>query len=560
MATKKVSEHLSVSAQIEVADVGTLAGQGFTGIINNRPDGEAPDQPTSAMIAQAAAEAGLTYRHIPVVSGQLRDEQAAEFAEVLEEASGPLLAFCRTGTRSITLWALGAARQGQGAAEILATANRCGYDLTSLKPRLERSASGGSEAVQGSPGRTVDVLIVGGGSAGCAVAAGLRRRDPSLSITIVEPSEKHYYQPAWTLVGAGLFDTARTEVATAQIIPAGVKWHKGAVAAFEPDRNAVVLADGARLGYRYLIVAPGLVLRWEQIEGLAETLGRNGVTSNYRFDLAPYTWKLVRELASGRALFTQPPMPIKRAGAPQKAMYLSCDHWFRNGRTAAIEVQFRSAGAVLFGVKEFVPPLMEYVRKYQAQLCFNSNLFAVDGAARKAWFEDKDTAGGTTRHAVDFDMLHVVPPQTAPDFVRSSPLADEAGWLAVDPQTLRHPRYANIFSLGDVCSAPNAKTLAAVRKQAPVVAENLLASLHGRHRHAVYDGYGACPLTVEKGRVVLAEFGYGGKLMPSFPLDPTKASRLAWLLKANILPPVYFHMVVRGHEWLAKPEMVDGPA
>ena len=237
---------------------------------------------------------------------------------------------------------------------------------------------------------------------------------------------------------------------------------------------------------------------------------------------------------------------------------------------------------------------MEYVRKYQAHLNFNSNLVAVDGAARKAWFEDKVVEGsasvppasmspvapsaapcewrevnsadgsvtreGTIRRSVDFDMLHVVPPQTAPEFVRESSLADAAGWVAVDQQTLRHTRYENIFSLGDVCSAPNSKTLAAVRVQAPIVAENLLAVMHGRHKHAVYNGYGACPLTVEKGRVVMAEFGYGGKLLPSFPLlDPTKPSRLAWMLKAHVLSPVYFHLFLKGREWMVKPVLVDGP-
>ena len=210
---------------------------------------------------------------------------------------------------------------------------------------------------------------------------------------------------------------------------------------------------------------------------MEETLGKNGVTSNYRYDLAPYTWSLVRSLKSGTALFTQPPLPIKCAGAPQKAMYLSCDYWLRNKRLKNIDVEFNSAGAALFGVAAFVPPLMKYVRRYNISLIFDSNLVKVDATRRSAYFDVKDADGKVRRVEKHFDMLHVVPPQVAPDFVRHSSLADATGWCEVNQTTLQHPRYPNIFSLGDVCSSPNAKTAAAVRKQIVVVAENLVMDL-----------------------------------------------------------------------------------
>ncbi|HZG32061.1 MAG TPA: pyridine nucleotide-disulfide oxidoreductase, partial [Sphingopyxis sp.] len=110
----------------------------------------------------------------------------------------------------------------------------------------------------------------------------------------------------------------------------------------------------------------------------------------------------------------------------------------------------------------------------------------------------------------------------------------------------------------DVAATTNAKTAAAARKQAPVVALNALAALDGAPPVAAYDGYGSCPLTVEAGRIVLAEFGYGGKLLPTFPkwlIEGTRPSRLSWLLKEKILPPVYWHGMLRGREWLAAPRM-----
>lgn len=406
-----------------------------------------------------------------------------------------------------------------------------------------------------------DIVVLGGGAAGIATASSLLRRRPDLSIAIVEPGERHYYQPGWTMVGAGVFDRARTERTMSRVMPRNVHWLKKAAAGFEPERNQIVLEDGTRLGYRMLVVCPGLKLDWAAVDGLSETLGRNGVTSNYLFDLAPYTWELVQQLREGRAVFTQPAMPIKCAGAPQKAMYLSCDHWRRQGVLKNVDVEFDLAGPVLFGVQHFVPSLMRYVERYGADLCFNSNLVAVDGPARKAWFDVKQADGSVVRIEKSFDMLHVCPPQTAPDFVRSSPLADAAGWVEVNQDTLQHTRFGNVFALGDVCSAPNAKTAAAVRKQAPIVAENVLSVLDGRMPRAISDGYGSCPLTVERGRIVLAEFGYGGKLLPTFPfLDATKPSRLAWFLKAKMLPTIYFELMLKGHEWLARPNRLpDAP-
>lgn len=397
-----------------------------------------------------------------------------------------------------------------------------------------------------------DIVIVGGGSAGLATAASLLRRDPSLSIVVIEPREEHYYQPGWTMVGAGIFNSEETRRSEASVMPSAVRWVKGTVASFEPAHDQVTLEDRSVIKYRALVVAPGIVLDWAAVDGLPETLGRNGVTSNYSYETAPYTWELVQKLRVGAALFTQPRMPIKCAGAPQKAMYLSCDHWQRSGFLKDIDVAFHSVGAVLFGVKEFVPPLMEYVGRYGIDLQFESTLIAVDGPNRRATFKEK-----TGEVVKSFDMLHVTPPQKAPAFLARSPLANDTGFVDIDQVNLQHIRYPNIFGLGDGGSSPNAKTMAAARKQAPVVAENLLAALAGKALPAIYDGYGSCPLTVERGKVLLAEFGYGGKLLPSFPswiIDGTKPQRLAWILKTKALPWIYWNGMLRGHEWLAHPQ------
>lgn len=552
MDIRRVTEDFAVAGQLLPEQLEAVAAQGYRSIICNRPDGEAPDQPNMVEIEQAAEAAGLACRYLPVTSGKVADYDVTGFARDLDELPGPVLAFCRTGNRSMTLWSMVQARRGASVDAVIEQARAAGFDMTGLARRLA-----GEQLTGANGGKVWDVLIIGGGAGGIAAASSLLARDSSLEIAIVDPAEVHYYQPGWTLVGAGVFDKGHTVRTMASLIPAGVEWIKAAVMAFEPENDCVVLENCRRIGYRRLVVAAGIKLDWHGVEGLPETLGHNGVTSNYRFDLAPYTWELVQNLRAGRALFTQPPMPIKCAGAPQKAMYLSCDHWLRQGRLDDIEVEFCNAGAVLFGVQDYVPALMEYVEKYRVDLSFNHRLTRIDGDVRTAWFETVDDAGATVEVAREFDMIHVTPPQRAPDFIADSPLADAAGWVDVDQNTLRHKRYANIWSLGDAMNAPNAKTAAAARMQAPVVANNLLQDMGRVDGVAHYNGYGSCPLTVERGKIVLAEFGYGGKLLPSFPtwlINGKRPSSLAWLLKEKILPPVYWKAMLKGREWMARPE------
>ena len=554
MDIKSLTPNLSVSPQILASELQAVADAGFKALICNRPDGEGADQPSFDEIAQAAARLGLQARYLPAETGKVRDEDGKAFGALLHTLPGPVLAYCRTGMRSTTLWALSQAGVTP-LPQILEASRKAGFDM---QPLVQRIANGGvTPADQADASHKV--VIVGGGAAGIAVASSLLARSPQLDIAIIDPADAHFYQPGWTMVGGGIFQASSTARTMASVIPTDVRWIKAAVAAFEPDKNQIILEGCRVVKYQQLVVCPGLKLDWNGIEGLTETLGRNGVTSNYRYDLAPYTWQLVQQLKKGKALFTQPPMPIKCAGAPQKAMYLSADHWTRQGVISQIDIDFCNAGAVLFGVADYVPALMEYVKKYGIDLNFGETLVSIDGPAHQATFM-KTLADGTKEKVVrDFDMIHVVPPQKAPDFVRVSPLADAAGWVDVDPATLRHKNFANVHGLGDVTNTPNAKTAAAARKQAPVVAQNLLTALGSHTGQAAYDGYGSCPLTVERGKIVLAEFTYGGKLAPSFPawlIDGTRPSTLAWYLKERILPPIYWEAMLKGREWMAEPNMV----
>ncbi len=396
------------------------------------------------------------------------------------------------------------------------------------------------------PVRRHRVVIVGGGSAGVGVAARLRRAGVE-DIALVEPSGTHWYQPLWTLVGGGQAPLAGSRRPQASVVPRGVRWIRRAATAVDPDARTVTLEDGGQLAYDYLVLAAGLQLDWDAVPGLAEAVGRDRVSSNYAAAHAPRTWELIRELRSGTAVFTQPATPVKCGGAPQKIMYLAADHWRRRGVLAAIRVVFVLPESELFRVSPYREILERVASRYGVEVRFRSEMTAVDGDRRTLTVTDHPH--GTTED-LPYDLLHAVPPQSAPDWIKAGPLADPAspqGFVAADRHTLRHPVYDNVFALGDIAHLPTSKTGAAVRAQAPVVAANLVAVMNGRSPHRRYDGYTSCPLVTARDRMLLAEFDYELRPRPSFPLiDTFKERRDMWVFKRYVLPPLYWHGMLTG--------------
>ncbi|WP_164011060.1 NAD(P)/FAD-dependent oxidoreductase [Pyxidicoccus trucidator] len=393
------------------------------------------------------------------------------------------------------------------------------------------------------------VLIIGGGTAGICVAARLARSGQK-DVAIIEPSRHHYYQPLWTLVGAGEADIEDTVRDEASLIPRGVKWLHDAAEEVDPVRKEVRTRGGLRLGYDFLVVAPGIQLDWDKVTGLREALKTEHVSSNYDVQLAPKTWQLLQRFQGGTALFTHPSTPVKCAGAPQKIMYLAADHFRRTGLSERSKVIFGSGAKVIFGVKPFAAVLEGVVERYGIDTRFEHNLVAVDGAKREAIFETT-REGQKERVTLEYDLLHVTPPQSAPDFIKRSPLAWRegacAGWVKADKYTLQHPDFPDVFALGDASDLPTSRTGAAVRKQAPVLVDNLLAVMAGRPLPSRYDGYASCPLTTGYGKLLLAEFDYDGKPTPSFPLiDTLQERRDMWLMKKYGLPRLYWSLMMRG--------------
>ena len=390
------------------------------------------------------------------------------------------------------------------------------------------------------------VLIIGAGTAGISVAARLRKKGVD-DVALLDPAQTHYYQPLWTLVGGGCAPADSTHRPMKDLIPTGVAWIREAAQGIDPDAQQVTTDAGRTIGYDYLVVCPGIQLDWDKIPGMAEALTTPQVSSNYRFDLTARTWDGIRSLKSGTAVFTMPSAPIKCAGAPQKIAYLAADYWREQGVLKDIEVVLVLPTPGMFGVKVFAEELEKVVARYGIKVRKSSEAVEINSAERQVVVAD-NAAG--TKETLTYDFMHVVPPQSAPDWLKATPLSDPdnaGGYVQVDKFTMQHTRYPNVFSLGDAGSTPNSKTGAAIRKQAPVMVENLLAAMNGQPLPASYGGYASCPLTTARNKMLLAEFDYSMEPTPSIPLiDTTKERRDMWYLKRYGLPALYWNLLLKG--------------
>jgi sulfide:quinone oxidoreductase len=408
------------------------------------------------------------------------------------------------------------------------------------------------------------IVIVGGGAAGITIAAYLAERLRHDDITIIEPATTHRYQPGYTLIAAGVFTPGEIERSTASLIPSDVKWLKDRVVEMDPDHNRVITAQNGAITYDFLVITAGCELKYDLVEGITqETLGAGNVHCIYDFEGARKCRDAVRKLPDmkgGRLVFTDTYTKMKCGGAPKKITLLTEHHLRKTQARECFTLSYFSNEKVLMKPKVFSDRLTAIYAERNVGVHYLHRLAAVDTQAKTAVFHrvaEHTTVPLAAGHScekvtVDFDFLHYVPPMTAPDFVRDSPLTSaedrpKGGWVSVDKGTLVHTRYPNILALGDVAGIPTSKTGAAIRMQAPVAAANLIALMEGKAPGIRYNGYSACPIITEYGKVLMCEFGYDEKLMPTIPfLDPAVERGMWWTLKVHGLMPMYYHGMLKG--------------
>ncbi len=387
-----------------------------------------------------------------------------------------------------------------------------------------------------------DIVIAGGGTAGITVASQLAKSF-SGSVAIIEPNDEHYYQPLFTLVGAGEMPLSKTIRRTLDYIPKKSLWIKNKIEKFSPETHEVILHDGEKIHYQFLVVALGLECNWYKIKGLDPNFSQPGICSNYATKYVEKTWQEIKNFKGGKAVFTFPNTPVKCAGAPQKIMYLAEDYFQRHGVRHQSEITFFSASDKIFGVTKYREALEKVIQERNIQTKFKHHLEEIVAEKKIAKFRNIEDQSMTE---VPYDLLHITPPMSAPQVVKESSLANQAGWVDVDQHTLQHKKFPNVFSLGDVSSLPTSKTGAAIRKQAPVLIQNLLRAKQNKPLEKKYDGYTSCPLVTGYGKLILAEFDYLGNPQETFPFDQGKERRSMYWFKKYFLPIMYWYGMLRG--------------
>ncbi len=398
--------------------------------------------------------------------------------------------------------------------------------------------------------RHVKVAVIGGGNGGLSIAGRLRRRGVS-GVVVIEPRSEHCYQPLLSHVAGGTARASEAVRPQGAVTPKGVTWVQDAVAHIDPERNRVELGSGGTLEYEHLIVAAGIRQDWDAVPGLPAAMLSPAGASNYLLDLAAKASPLLRDLTSGTVVFVQPPGPASCAGAAQKPMYQACAYWQRTGVLPGIRVVLLVPDPTIFGIPEIDAELERKIAEYGIEVHTNSRVQEIDADQRTVVFTTgSPTASVPRAHSVTYDALMVEPPQSAHPFIEASGLSgtDAAGFVDVDPRTLRHRRFANVWALGDAAATTNSKSGGALRKQTKVLADNLSAVLAGSAPIAEYDGYGVCPFTVSRSTAVFAEFDDHLRLTPSIPLWRTsyRESRLSWIIDRHVFPYVYWHLILQG--------------
>ncbi|KHQ52199.1 NAD(P)/FAD-dependent oxidoreductase [Mameliella alba] len=412
------------------------------------------------------------------------------------------------------------------------------------------AAAGTAERAQAQTATKAKIVIIGAGAGGTALANRLVRRLDGARITLVDPRADHLYQPGLSLVAAGLKPAGYVVSKTVDWLPRGVTLIPEAAAGIDPETRTVTTTGGTSLSYDYLVVAPGLVLDHDAIEGFSlDMVGENGIGALYAGpQYAAATWKAAQRFTEtgGLGIFTRPATEMKCAGAPLKHTFLIDDIARTTGTRGKAQFLYAAPQGSLFGV----PIVAEKVRMLFGDrgidTAMQHTLKSIDAGAKRATFAD--ATGADVQ--MEYDYIHVIPPQRAPEVIRQSGLSwadkwTDQGWVECDMASLRHLRFDNIWALGDVAGVPKGKTAASVKWQVPVVEDGLIAAIEGRETVEAYNGYTSCPMITRVGRAMLVEFDYNNNLVPSFPgvIAPLEELWISWLMKEVALKATYNAML-----------------
>ncbi|XP_058451386.1 sulfide:quinone oxidoreductase, mitochondrial isoform X2 [Malaya genurostris] len=357
----------------------------------------------------------------------------------------------------------------------------------------------------------------------------------------------HYYQPMFTLIGGGIKTLTDSFRPMGKVLPTLAKWLQDSATKFEPENNTVFTSKGDKIEYELLLVAVGVQLNYDKIPGLEEALSipKSKVCSNYSPKYVNRTFEALKAFKAGNAIFTFPNTPVKCPGAPQKIMYIA-EHYLRKSKKRQnATVIYNTSLPVLFGVKHYADALWKIVEKRNIKVNLRTNLVEVLPGQNKAVFQNLDKP--EDKITTDYEFLHVTPPMGAPDALAScKSLVTDTGFVDVDKDTLQHTTFKNVFAIGDCSGSPNSKTAASVAAQSQVVYKNMMAVIEGQNPTRVFDGYASCPLVTGYNTCIMAEFDYSLTPLETFPIDQSKERYSMYLMKKDLMPPLYWHLLLNG--------------
>jgi sulfide:quinone oxidoreductase len=420
---------------------------------------------------------------------------------------------------------------------------------------LGLAASGMAAATLSGPVRAAPVktsarvVIIGAGAGGTALVNRLIGRLDGASITIIDPSEKHLYQPGLSLVAAGLKPASYTESKTTDWLPGGITYINEAAAGIDPETRRVTTSGGQAIDYDFLVVAPGLVLDHDAIEGFSlDLVGSNGIGALYAGpEYAARTWQAASKYVEqgGRRHFHPPGdrdemrrraaqahLPDRRHRPHRRQCGQDRDHLRRQQPEPLRRSHRVGKGADAVREPRDITPAYSHPARH------------------RAWQPARHLHRPRRRHRAG---IRLPPRHPAAARARRDPAVGPAwadrwtdqGWVEVDQEDAAPLRYPEIFALGDVAGVPKGKTAASVKWQVPVVEDHLVAAIAGTEGTATYNGYTSCPLITRVGRAMLIEFDYNNDLTPSFPgiIAPLEELWISWLMKEVALKATYNAML-----------------
>ncbi|WP_237571121.1 NAD(P)/FAD-dependent oxidoreductase [Mycolicibacterium lacusdiani] len=384
--------------------------------------------------------------------------------------------------------------------------------------------------------------MIGGGNAGISAAARFLRKGVS-SVAVAEPQLVHTYRPLLSYVGGGQAALRTAERTQRSVTPKGCTWIQESAVAVDPEARMVTFASGRTCGYRDLVLGAGLVPDDDALPGIAEALHSPAVASNY-LDHAEKTWDLVREMRSGRAVFTVPRAPVSCTGTTIKPLFLAAAHWKRAGRLGDIDITLIVDRAGLVDVPDLDDRLGRCLDDLNVEVLHRTSVTAVDPERNEL-----TVTGPDGERLVPYDLLHLVPPFRGPTWLADSGLtdSDRHGVIDVDPGTFRHRTHPDVWAVGDGAGVDTDPSGGALRRQVKILVGNVLAARSGRSMDT-YDGYTVAPVATDAHLLIAGEFDRSGEVTSSLPsfVDPLKPRRVAWAFDRYGLPQTYWNLILKG--------------